>query len=252
MLSAKDEQELVVLRAINSADQPLGSGAVREELRRAGSDVSEATVGRLLRDMDFRGLTERVGFQGRVLTEEGKQRLSELEREKERNRYGFELINALRLKDKDGLLEVLVARRAIESEIARLAAIHATPEEIDTMHHILDVYQRQVEEGYSGARQDVAFHKALAQSARNKVLGAAMDLIRQDGQLSPVLEYIRKRVKRVTLVTDHRKILEAVERRLPEEAARAMNLHLEGLIADVEKYWALAQNEDSYQYMPGE
>ncbi len=237
MLSEKQEQEYHVLDIIEGSTNPVGSGTIREQLRNRGIDLSEATVGRMLRELDNSGYTAKVGFQGRVLTPNGKNRLAELRQEREWGHFGIELINSLRLKDKQDLIEVLVARRAIEGEIARLAAIHATPEEIRHMRQVLEFSQRQIQAGHSGAQQDVEFHQALARAARNKVLSAAMDLIRRDSQLTPVLEYIRCQVKG-DLVADHMRILQAVAEHQPELAVRAMVDHIEGLISDVEKYWS--------------
>ncbi len=62
------EQEYFVLHLLSISEEPLGAGSIREELARSGMDLSEASVGRLLRGLDGRGFTTRIGFQGRLLT----------------------------------------------------------------------------------------------------------------------------------------------------------------------------------------
>ena len=236
MLSEKERLELKILSIVHEGTDPVGSGTISEQLRLAGFEISEATVGRMLRSLDHKGFTERVGFQGRVLAAEGMQRLVQLRKQKDQYYYSTELMSALRNTSKENLIDLLVARRAIEGEIARLAAVHATPEQLRLMRKILEEQKRHAELGIGGAHEDVQFHHLLAQAAGNKVLEAALALIRQYGQLSPILEHIRKEV-RSNIVIDHERIWLAVSKHDPEEARKAMIDHLESLISDVEKYW---------------
>ena len=94
---------------------------------------------------------------------------------------------------------MLIARRAIESELAALAAVNATAEEL-------------------------------------RLLASAIGLIRQDTQLSPVLEYIRKHVHS-KLYIDHDNIRKAILARRSDQARQAMTAHLDSLMADVERFW---------------
>ena len=145
-------------------------------------------------------------------------------------------------KTPEELIDILVARRAIEREIARLAAIHATEEEIKDLWQVQRLHHERTHHSKGmAAEQDVAFHRILAKASRNKVLEGAMELIRQDGQLSPVLEYIRKEVHSVVAL-DHAKIAKAVEQHEPELAEKAMVDHIENLIRDVKKYWNKVEN----------
>jgi GntR family L-lactate dehydrogenase operon transcriptional regulator len=69
------------------------------------------------------------------------------------------------------------------------------------------------------------------------VLEAAMNLIRQDAQLTPVLEYIRKEVYSIVSL-DHANIAKAIELRDADMAEMAMIAHIENLIRDVKRYWS--------------
>lgn len=236
MLSEKEEQERIILGELHKTEQPLGSGVLKEALRLAGMELSEATVGRLLRELDTRGYTKRVGFQGRTLTSAGSARYENLERERQRVFYGSELLKSFNTHRKQDLIDILVARRAVEGEIARLAALHATPTEVRHMLEVLERQEQLVNSGQSGVEQDSEFHHLLAKAGRNKILIAVVELIKQEGQFSPVLEYIRHQL-RGTMVQDHREILEAVQKHKPDAAYRAMVNHIESLICDVERYW---------------
>lgn len=232
----KRELEYVALKAIGESPQPLGSWGLRDELARAGIALSEATAGRLLRDMDKRGFTERRGFRGRVLTPRGQERLQTLAQEHRNSRNRQAFLDALRAHNREQLLEILEARRAIETEVARLAALRADPVLMGEMEQVVGRHQAQVAAQRTGWCEDTSFHHLLARAAGNRLLLAASELVREQGQLSPVLEYIRRRVGSV-MVADHRAILERVRAGDAEGAARTMARHIDNIIADVVRFW---------------
>ena len=236
MLNEREQLERDVLTMVRENVQPIGCGALSQMLQAQGYNISEATVGRVLRELDNLGFTEKAGFQGRVLSAQGIVRLDELESKRRRREWGEEFANALSGHTKDQLLEVLVARRAIEAELACLAAANRTDEEVKQLSELL------AKQGGSAAEEDVEFHALIAHMARNRVLGAAIALIRQDTQLSPVLEYIRRHVKSMVYV-DHRNLAQAIINSQPETAREVMTEHINNLISDVEKYWQLTTGD---------
>ena len=236
MLQERDRQEYSVLQIVAQSTSPVGSGYLSREMDRLAQTISEATAGRLLNRLDQQGLTDKMGFQGRVLTDEGQKRLKELETIATRNQKGEEFFSALRSRSKEGLIDILIARRAIERELARLAAIHATDEEIREMWTVQMIQLETFTRDMHAAEIDVQFHRLIAKAARNPVLYSAVEMIRQDGQLTPVLEYIRLTVHSV-ISYDHAQIVGAIERRDPGLADEAMVKHIESLIQDVNKYW---------------
>lgn len=238
-----DERSEIVflLKYMDENDNPVGSGTASALLTTAGFQVSEATVGRLLRFMDSQGYTQRVGFKGRILTPLGREHVGQLSEIESRQRFSERLARLVRSQSLDGLLETLVARRAIEREIARLAALNLTSEQAENI--TLQVKEYESATGDRIAHGDVAFHQALAEAAGNKVLKAALDLIRQDAQLSPVLGYIRTQLHR-QVFSDHKKILDAILARNSAAAEQAMVNHIENLISDVKKYWSQANGTE--------
>lgn len=240
MPDQKEKQEYEILSILEEKEDPVGSNLLSRLLSARGIEVSEATVGRLLSEMDRRDLTRKQGFQGRVITERGRRRLDQIRRLQHRLTYGNRFIDTLESRRKEDLIDILVARRAIERELARLAALHATEAEIRLMESVLHEQEQHTAQNEMTAEQDVRFHRLIAVSAKNRVLAAALDLIRQDGQLSPILEYIRNKVGG-KLVVGHGKILKAIADRDPAGAEQAMIEHIESLIDDVQKYWSLTK-----------
>lgn len=236
-ISVKDKIERDMLTIINNADgQPLGCGAISTLLSRDGHTISEATVGRYLRDFDNMQYTEKVSNQGRVLSEKGKERIGIISSQEATFLGGIRFVEAIRSHTKEDLIEVLIARRAIESELAYLAALNNNKSCQDKLQAIIEEQKKHIADVKSFSDQDVIFHKAVAKMAKNRVLEAAIALIRQDTQLSPILTHIRKEVNK-RIYVDHMTIYDAIMDGKAEEAREAMKAHMDGLIKDVNEYW---------------
>jgi GntR family L-lactate dehydrogenase operon transcriptional regulator len=236
MLSEREYQEYLALQIISQSTSPVGSGYLSREMKKINQVVSEATAGRILNRLDNGGYTTKIGFQGRVLTKEGNSRHKYLDGKKTRLAQGEEFFSVLHKQTKERLIDILVARRAIEKELARLAAQKATPEEVQEMWAIQRLQFEHASRSDGTAEQDVLFHRAIANASRNPVLISAIEMIRQDGQLTPVFEYIRKTVHSV-ISYDHAQVIMAIENHNPDQAEAAMVRHIENLISDVKKYW---------------
>lgn len=171
------EQERVVLRLLEETEGPVGAGTVRERLSAEGISASEATVGRLLRDLDRRGLTSRVGFQGRVLTEQGSSRLAELRAAREQVASAETFIGKIFSANEKTLLDLLETRKAVERQIARLAAEKggsSLRKELGALAGRLAGMGRS-RSLHPGEYR--AFFLALAKTAGNDVLSALEDLL---------------------------------------------------------------------------
>ena len=235
MLSEKEKLEHDMLLILGETVHPIGCGTLSALLGKRDYELSEATVGRLLRDFDLAGYTEKSGFQGRTLSGQGRARLVALTEREKRFHWETEFSSALKGHSRDQLLEVLVARRAIESELAALAAENATAETLKKLRTIVEQQRKTLVSGLVTADQDVAFHAHIADMANNRVLAAAIALIRQDSQLSPVLEGIRRHVHSMVYI-DHAAVCDAIVAQDPETARRAMINHINNLILDVKRY----------------
>ena len=236
MLNEKEAVEKELLLLLRDSNQPAGCGSLCAALQARGFRISEATTGRLLRDFDLQSYTEKAGYQGRCLSSAGEARLQELLQVERRQQWREELTSAVQGHTKEELLEVLVARDAIEGAIASLAAHKATPADVLSLTNILTRQQLMAQTEQVAADEDVTFHEELARIAGNKILRASIGLIRQDHQLSPVLETIRRKVGSKIHI-DHQRIVDAIRAKDPVAAKAAMHQHITGLIHDVEKYW---------------
>ncbi len=225
-----------ILAILEERGGAVGSGLLSELLAAKGLILSHATVGRLLSQMDHKQWTLRQGFQGRIITEAGRKELARFRSAQERLTYEARFLKALEPQQKEDIIEILVARKAIERELARLAALRATEEQIAAMESALPDHILERQPHAQFATQDLTFHKTLADAAGNQVLATALDLVRKDELFIPVYEYVRARLGG-KLVVDHQQIVQAIKQRDPQAAEQAMAQHVETMIEYVQIYW---------------
>jgi GntR family transcriptional repressor for pyruvate dehydrogenase complex len=121
--------------------------------------------------------------------------------------------------------ELFEARRLLEPAIAALAARRATRDELNEMERILDEQAKEVAQGRTGMAQDTALHAAIADSAHNRaitrIVNTLMDLLTRSRE-----ESLHTPGRPTRSHEDHRRVLEAIQRRDEVAAHRAMLDHL--------------------------
>jgi GntR family transcriptional repressor for pyruvate dehydrogenase complex len=175
--------------------------------------VSRTSVRDAIRTLQMAGLLEPRQGEGTVVREISPESIM------------APLASAL-LARRDLLADLMAVRKMIEPAMAREAARRATPEEIRRMEAILARQAAKIEAGGLAIDEDTAFHDMIARASRNqvvlKVIDVLMDLLREGRERSL---QVRGRPQRS--LRGHRQILDAIRRRDPEGAARAMQVHLE-------------------------
>lgn len=228
------ELERDILNAIAQTSEPVGATTL-EMLLREKHNVSQAWIGKKLKELDYRGLTQRCGFKGRVLTAKARDEL------KKANHYAIQvqeneaLLRTLSVSSAEKLRDVLVARRAIEKESAYLAASLRSAEQLRALAEILKRQDHELRKGRIGAGEDMEFHDLIVTMSGNEVLAQALQVIRHASQFTPLLAHIRKRVRNY-LVKEHHLIYKQIEKGDPSGASAAMQSHITRLIEDVETY----------------
>jgi GntR family transcriptional repressor for pyruvate dehydrogenase complex len=225
-----------ILTSLKSDGQPLGAGSLSYLLRKSGSNLSAPTIGRKLRDLEERGLLEKVGVDGRILTGEGQQVLVRLEREYRIETSGEKFLELLKRNSRKDIIDQLVARRTIEGETASLAATAISTKGIAHLEAIIEQQRELVSTGEPGIDEDLKFHVGIGEGSGNSVLAAMVRLLRSDGWINHVIVAIRAKVG-TRFVVDHEEILKAIRSRRPNQAREAMESHIHRLISDVDRYW---------------
>ena len=127
--------------------------------------------------------------------------------------------------EKELIIEMLDFRRILETEIARLAALKRTEEDIVLMRESLILMRKDIDSGGIGIEGDTSFHDALASASHNsvfkKMLSMAKGLLLKTRQTTMQLKgQPEKSIK------DHLGILSAVEKGDPELSSKLMMEHL--------------------------
>ena len=238
---SSNEAYFRALEVIGESSRPIGAWRLCSLLKKKGLEVSRATAGRILKTLEDNGHARIEGRVGRVITLQGQEALQEWLHEQVNRESHNALAESLTIRCRKHLVDALIARRAIESETAYLAAQNVTEEELGKLEKIIEEHQELLKTGHSGVEKDAEFHRCLAEACKNRVLAGALDLIYNNPQIGRVLEYIRARVGS-QMVRDHRRILVQVAKRDKEGARMAMTEHIDGVIKDVDRYWAEIAN----------
>lgn len=135
------------------------------------------------------------------------------------------------------IIEFLDARLVVETEIARLAALRATPQDVQDLQAILDhAGQPKTDGGEINAfvECDHAFHTRISEMSRSRVLG---DFARSLHERCTRSWYLHLWQTLDTSASDkqHRGILKAIKSRDGDAAAKAMRDHLTNLRDRVSK-----------------
>ncbi|MGO4679439.1 FCD domain-containing protein [Microbacterium sp. 2MCAF23] len=221
--------EQAILSALRTQTAPAGSRMICRELAIAGFETSESTVNRLLSGLDSRGLTDSLGRKGRVLTGEGRRVSEVLHLDRHRSIY-FE--RALQMHSVEDLIDHLIARRGIEREAARAAALRATPEEVALLRALADPTGPALHDR-------LGFHRAVGDASHNKQIQAIANTLfveRLDPLESVTLTVGLRQGVLAEWESDHRAIAARIEERDPDGAEQAMFAHLDGTIRETEAF----------------
>lgn len=226
-----------ILQSIAEAAGPVGQGTLNLLLRRHGIAVSAPTIGRRLREFEFSGALRKVGVEGRVITERGRRLLKHWQADAYLRTSGEALLDTLKRSDKRHLLDLLAARRVVETEAAALAAKHATPDAIVRLEQIFRNQVESVRRGTLGVAEDAAFHQEIGRASGNAVLASLVSVMRNHRRYNVIVTSMRT-VVGGRLAVDHAAILDGIKRRSPRAARQAMERHLLNLTHDLDRYWA--------------
>jgi GntR family transcriptional regulator, transcriptional repressor for pyruvate dehydrogenase complex len=95
-----------------------------------------------------------------------------------------DLLNAYVASEERQAIEVLTARRTIETDVARLATVSATEEDLEHIQHTVELLERHRGKRRMVFRADAAFHRAVSIACHNRVLQAAMRTVSHE--LAPI------------------------------------------------------------------
>jgi GntR family transcriptional regulator, transcriptional repressor for pyruvate dehydrogenase complex len=207
-------EESILKGALKPGDQ---LPAERELAQRFG--VSRTAVREAVKALSEKGLVESFSGRGTFITDGSSQAIQK----------SIDL--AARTSQPDGLAHLAEARAILEPEIAALAAGRIEEQHLVTMREAYEVMERAAHDPEAYIEADLDFHLSLAEAASNPIILSLIDSI---------VGLLREQRMRIFKVEGgpqrgqfhHKQILEAVERRDPKAARKAMQAHLQQVRED--------------------
>lgn len=183
--------------------------------------ASRPSVREALTALEILGITESRGGKGNFIRDNFSSPLYE-QRFKE-------------LEEEESPFELLEARKAVETEIAELAAEKATSEDIREIEEALDRMKNTLNDTPRVMEFDREFHIAIAKAAHNSILFQMMNYL-ADGLKESLWVNIKRKSWALPghpqkYLEEHTRLLEAIKKGDKEVARRTMYSHL----ADVEE-----------------
>jgi GntR family transcriptional repressor for pyruvate dehydrogenase complex len=128
-------------------------------------------------------------------------------------------------------------RLIFEPEVARLAALRASRQDLEELEEVITTMNNAVESGKSPTSFDLKFHKLVARAADNPILEMLADSMLEVAsqvitELHPSLEVLRHVVRR------HKEVFEAIKNKDGDLAFSLMSQH----IVDVQRRLAPPSN----------
>jgi GntR family transcriptional repressor for pyruvate dehydrogenase complex len=139
---------------------------------------------------------------------------------------------------REAVIQMVELRRALEAEVAALAAERRTPDDVQRIRDAIDALHAAVEAGGNGADEDVRFHRAIAEAARNPFLIGTLQYLRQflhgATRVTRANEARRADFAR-EVAQEHARIVEAIEAGDPLRAREAAKSHMDNAIRRIEQ-----------------
>ncbi len=137
------------------------------------------------------------------------------------------------LRDPEGQRQFQDARQFWEAAVARRAATMASDADVEDLERYLLLNEKAISDPEEFARTDVAFHDRLAAICGNPLFNALNGTL-AEWLTEQRLTSLRKKETAARAFKSHQRIFDAIRRRDPDAAEKAMNAHL----AEVsETYW---------------
>ncbi len=132
------------------------------------------------------------------------------------------IVNSL---DHNQMAELYVVRTELEGLAARLAARHATVEEVKVLHDMVDSDRKLVNDPSALARSNRRFHKQIHLASHNRYLVQQLDLVHRSMALMATTSIAAEGRGEDTLV-EHQAIVDAIAARNEDGAYEALRTHI--------------------------
>lgn len=127
--------------------------------------------------------------------------------------------------DHNQMAELYAVRTELEGLAARLAARHATEEEIQVLKEMVDEDRALMEDPSALARANRRFHKMIHLASHNRFLVQQLDLVHRSMALMATTS-LAARGRGEIAMSEHQAIVDAIARRDEDAAYKALKDHI--------------------------
>lgn len=138
----------------------------------------------------------------------------------------------------EAVVQMVEVRRALESEVAALAAERRTPADLEQIQACLQALDDAVAAGRDGVEEDVHLHRTIAEAARNPFLMSTLDYLGQflRGATRVTRANEARRVDFARAVREeHLRIVDAIAHADPAGARAAAATHMHNAIDRIQQ-----------------
>lgn len=221
-----------ILKVIQQSEEPIGSLTLQLELSGDGIAVSSATIGRYLKELDFKGFTVRDSNKGRMLTELGRSVLAQMQKSKISSELHASIRHSVSASSYDDLIKIYRVRQAIEQEAVCEAMEHPlSQEQSERIRRTIVSYKQSVTDEVEFIDPALDFHMSIAECTRNRFLEAMLRmLIFEQKVLEDSFEALITREHGLEYSWEHETIYKAMLRGDKDSAVELMNRHFTTMI----------------------
>ena len=204
----------------------IGAWEMRPLLSTYGVELSSATVGRYLKELDQKEFTEKNGNKGRSLTEKGKRYLLRVNDNITAGLLHKDMQRAVKGIEYRDLIDIYTVRTGIENVSVRVCCKNATEEEIERIGQSAADYKQLAKSGSDFVDNSLDFHVLIARASHNAFMEKVLTmLIFEQKRIENKLEYLATRGQGLLYAKHHCEIYQAIKDRDEERAARLMDEH---------------------------
>jgi GntR family transcriptional repressor for pyruvate dehydrogenase complex len=179
--------------------------------------VSRGQVREAIQKLEFYGILKTLPQSGTIVAGIGIAALEGL------------ITDVLQIEEHD-FKSLVETRILLEKQTARLAASRRTDLDIKKLKNALAAYELKIEKGETAVEEDLLFHIKIAEAGKNKVLKSLMMIITPDivSSFNKLKVCSTKNIYKA--LDEHKLILKHIIDQNPDEAAKAMGLHLKDVL----------------------
>lgn len=225
-----NENMIRIMKQMIEESRPVGAIYLGEKL-----GIPQASVGRILYQLETSKLAEKVARHGRVLTLEGEEFLKNYEIQHSRIQTVNDLVNVNGDGfDKKKMLEVMDVRILLEVKTAELASKNGTKKEREELKKCILEWKLALCNEELGSEEDLKLHLMIAKMSGNFTLYSMCKLLLTENNV--YTGFSAKAEQLTTIQSEqHDAIVNAILEGNTEKAREGMFLHLSTIIKDIEK-----------------